>query len=177
VEPPDLDGLPPSLRSLVEATLAKAPADRPTAEQVLDRLDAAAPLAAAPVRSHRPPVRPLRRKRRALAAGSAILAVAASVATWTVLDGGGAPRAGARPSVQHTGSASANLAAISREALTSPPHTHKPAGQPLGAGGRQPIHHEQPGHAKKTPVKKAPTKKAKPGKATEGHGKESARSS
>jgi serine/threonine protein kinase len=166
VEPPDLDGLPPSLRPLVEATLAKTPADRPTAEQVLDRLDADARLATGPLR---PPVRPVRRKHTALAAGSAVLAVAASVAAWTIVDGGGTPPADARPPVRHTGSASANLAAISRDAFTSPPHTHKPAGQHPRAG-----HHDQPGHAKKIQVKKAPPKKPKPGKPSEGHGKESA---
>jgi eukaryotic-like serine/threonine-protein kinase len=37
-EPPNLDGLPPDLRGLVGQALAKDPADRPTARQLLDRL-------------------------------------------------------------------------------------------------------------------------------------------
>ncbi|SDS73735.1 serine/threonine protein kinase [Actinoplanes derwentensis] len=36
--PPNLDGLPGSLRGLVEQALAKDPADRPTARELLDRL-------------------------------------------------------------------------------------------------------------------------------------------
>ncbi|MFF8695557.1 bifunctional serine/threonine-protein kinase/ABC transporter substrate-binding protein [Streptomyces sp. NPDC015144] len=39
-EPPDLDGLPPALRPLVEACLAKDPADRPTAGEAARRLAA-----------------------------------------------------------------------------------------------------------------------------------------
>lgn len=43
-EQPDLDGLPPGLLPLVEACLAKDPADRPTARQAEERLtDAATP--------------------------------------------------------------------------------------------------------------------------------------
>ena len=37
-EPPDLSGLPPSLRHLIEACLEKEPGFRPTVEQLLDRL-------------------------------------------------------------------------------------------------------------------------------------------
>ncbi|MFE3150284.1 bifunctional serine/threonine-protein kinase/ABC transporter substrate-binding protein [Streptomyces sp. NPDC059218] len=42
-EQPDLDGLPPGLLPLVEACLAKDPADRPTARQAEERLTDAAP--------------------------------------------------------------------------------------------------------------------------------------
>ncbi|MEV6145909.1 bifunctional serine/threonine-protein kinase/ABC transporter substrate-binding protein [Streptomyces sp. NPDC051992] len=42
-EEPDLDGLPPALRPLVTACLAKDPADRPTARQAEERLTGAAP--------------------------------------------------------------------------------------------------------------------------------------
>ncbi|WP_239165067.1 serine/threonine protein kinase [Actinoplanes palleronii] len=41
--PPNLDGLPGSLRDLVEQALAKDPADRPTARELLDRLLHAGP--------------------------------------------------------------------------------------------------------------------------------------
>ena len=37
-QPPDLDGLPPALRDLVLLTLAKDPAERPTAHELLDLL-------------------------------------------------------------------------------------------------------------------------------------------
>ena len=70
---------------------------------------------------------------------------------------------GAKPSVPHPGAAPANLAAIARDALTSPPYaapTRKPAGQPpAAAGARKPIHHGQPGHTKKTQAKKGRGKK------------------
>ncbi|MFC0529660.1 serine/threonine-protein kinase [Phytohabitans kaempferiae] len=42
-QPPDLTGLVPPLRDLVERTLAKSPADRPTARALLDLLLAAGP--------------------------------------------------------------------------------------------------------------------------------------
>ncbi|MDK0522925.1 bifunctional serine/threonine-protein kinase/ABC transporter substrate-binding protein [Streptomyces sp. ML-6] len=42
-EPPDLRGLPPELLPLVEACLAKDPADRPTARQVEERLGGTGP--------------------------------------------------------------------------------------------------------------------------------------
>ncbi|MFB9838314.1 serine/threonine-protein kinase, partial [Actinoallomurus acaciae] len=45
-EQPDLRGLDPSVRSLVTSALAKDPGDRPTADQLLARLDPADPLAA-----------------------------------------------------------------------------------------------------------------------------------
>jgi eukaryotic-like serine/threonine-protein kinase len=51
-EPPDLRGLPPELFPLVEACLAKDPADRPTARQVEERLGGTAP---APDSSWAPP--------------------------------------------------------------------------------------------------------------------------
>jgi eukaryotic-like serine/threonine-protein kinase len=46
-EPPDLDGLPDGLRELVAQALAKDPADRPTARDLLDRLLATGPSGAA----------------------------------------------------------------------------------------------------------------------------------
>jgi hypothetical protein len=44
-EPPGLDGVPQSLHDLIADCLAKDPAERPTAQQMLDRLGPAAPMA------------------------------------------------------------------------------------------------------------------------------------
>jgi len=52
-QPPDLGGLPESLRDLVSHTLAKDPADRPTAHQLLDAL-----VGSGPVPPFEPPVPP-----------------------------------------------------------------------------------------------------------------------
>jgi serine/threonine protein kinase len=89
-EPPDLDGLDPSLRRQVEATLAKDPADRPSARELIAWLSP--PDRAVTDRGPRhgrhvgrASTAPRRRMRRVmtLSAGSAAVAV---VATLTVLD-------------------------------------------------------------------------------------------
>ncbi|MGN9838235.1 serine/threonine-protein kinase [Nonomuraea sp. H19] len=105
--PPDLSGVPEPLRAMVAACLAKSPADRPPAEQLLRELtsgdgaarpgDAAEPMLAdraRPARSAAPPVAPAalngtiarpRREQRPgrsrgplLVAGAALVAVAAA---------------------------------------------------------------------------------------------------
>ena len=80
-EPPDLEGLPDSLRELVAQALAKDPADRPGARELLDQLLATGPAGAggtaATVRS---PAPARRRWAGAALALVAVLAVGAVVA-------------------------------------------------------------------------------------------------
>jgi predicted Ser/Thr protein kinase len=88
--PPDLDGLDDSLRRLVEATLAKDPAERPSAGELLARLSPAGPLADPEPRGRSAtkvtPVPARRRRVKALAAGSAAVAVAATLTAVVVTD-------------------------------------------------------------------------------------------
>ena len=90
-EPPDLDGLDPSVRHLVEATLAKDPADRPSAGDLLARLSPADPLSdRKPRRGSATNVMPVpaarRRMVKAMAAGSAAVAVAATLTAMVATD-------------------------------------------------------------------------------------------
>ena len=86
-KPPNLDGLPEPLRSTVERSLAKDPADRPTARQLLDLLLAGGPAGPAAPPTGRMPVgyepqptiapRSGRRGRRWALAAVAVLLLAA----------------------------------------------------------------------------------------------------
>ena len=117
-QPPDLTGLPPALRELVARTLAKEPADRPTARQVLDALVTGGPVPAfeppvpppagwgatpprpAPARPVPDDRRPARRRGTvALVAVAAVLALlgAAGLAVWS--RAGGSSSAAATPTV------------------------------------------------------------------------------
>jgi eukaryotic-like serine/threonine-protein kinase len=53
-EPPDLNGCPPRLRTLIESCLAKEPADRPRPAQILQYCLQHADMTAAPVRAQAP---------------------------------------------------------------------------------------------------------------------------
>jgi serine/threonine protein kinase len=165
VEPPDLSGLPPSLRPLVAAALAKAPADRPTAEHLLAHLSPADPLAEVPPRrtaTYRPSVKPTRPRRRTLAASSAMIAVAATITTWIALDSEqtAVPRTTDSPTVQRTrpGTATTHLAAISRGPGTEPRHatptgSRRKAQPPAPAkplAGHKPAGAKKPDHGKKS---------------------------
>jgi predicted Ser/Thr protein kinase len=88
---PDLSGVPEPLRNVVGACLAKDPAARPTAWQVLDRLvdhaHLAPPAAALPVAAAGPPP-PGRKGRRRLALVVAALVAVVAVGTGTAFGTG-----------------------------------------------------------------------------------------
>ena len=100
-QPPVLDGLPMPLRLIVARTLAKEPAERPTAKELLDLLLAADPAAAtAPVEPHRstsarpaPALEPHRPSRRLKRLGVAALVVVvlslAGLLAYSLLPGSG----------------------------------------------------------------------------------------
>lgn len=167
-EPPDLGGLAPSLRPLVAAALAKAPADRPTAEHLLARLGPAGARAEEPAdrtgTDHSSP-RPARPRRRTLAASSVMIAVAATITTWIALDSEqtAAPHTTDTPTVQwpRPGTATTHLAAGSRGPGTEPRHavptTSRRKPRPLapakpvaGQKAEKPGDAKKAGHAKKS---------------------------
>jgi serine/threonine protein kinase len=149
---PDLDGLDTSLRPLVAAALAKAPADRPAAERLLARLSPADPGAegepSPPAETSTAPLDHGRRRRRTLAAASAVMAVAATVTAWiTAVGGQTASEAGDRPLVQRTGGgpAATETAVIIREPVTA--HSAPPSSRPVTR--RPAFAHDKPGGAGK----------------------------
>jgi eukaryotic-like serine/threonine-protein kinase len=181
-EPPELGGLAPSLRPLVAAALAKAPADRPTAEQLLARLSPADPLAEEPSRritTGPAAARRTRPRRRALAAGSAVIAVAATTVTaWIALDSDqtAVPRTTNRPTVQRSAGprrATTHLADVSgvpgAEPRPAAPTTSRAKAPPRApakpAAGHKPTDAHGPGH----PPKPEHPKKAPPGQAKKSH--------
>jgi WD40 repeat protein len=89
-DPPDLGGLPPSLRDLVAAAFHKDPAHRPSAAQLVERLSGTAADATAQVMAtaaavpHSAPAVPRPRRRRWTAVAAAALAAAAIVAVAAV---------------------------------------------------------------------------------------------
>jgi eukaryotic-like serine/threonine-protein kinase len=107
--PPTLDGLDEPLRTIVEHALAKEPADRPTARELLDWLLGAQhativePRPPEPARVQPPvaygqDVEPRRRRRWPLALGGAVLLAGAGLYASHVAAGGAAPTSEA-PSV------------------------------------------------------------------------------
>ncbi|GLY90328.1 serine/threonine-protein kinase [Actinoallomurus iriomotensis] len=154
-EQPDLGGLDPSLRSLVTSALAKDPDDRPTAAQLLARLDPADPLAAGDLAddtaTNLTPITDTRRRPRMLAA--ACVASVAAVAVGTLI----LPQA-VEPATSAGGSApvrqthrppnAADVAVISREPGKTPQRATRTLGRPEDttpttkpAGGHAPSSH------------------------------------
>ncbi|UQU61891.1 discoidin domain-containing protein [Couchioplanes caeruleus] len=82
-QPPRLDGLPEPLRAVVGRALAKDPADRPTARELLDLLLDQRTPAAAPAPA--PPAPPGRARPRVLAALAVLLVVAGMTATGLIV--------------------------------------------------------------------------------------------
>jgi eukaryotic-like serine/threonine-protein kinase len=137
--PPDLDGLDASLRPLVAAALAKTPADRPTAEDLVARLTETTRLDATPI--ERAPGR-----RRALAA-TAMAAFAA--ATWIATQAQQATPHGRDPAVRpaYPSPAAPASASLVRE---SPVRQGRPAEDRRKPGPRR-KHSDagKPGHTKR----------------------------
>jgi hypothetical protein len=100
-QPPDLAGLPPQLRSLVEQALAKDPRDRPTARELLDLLLGSGPQGSTANAAFegRPELRDAARNARAASAGEPRRARPGgsfAAATGTPGAGAGVTGAGAR---------------------------------------------------------------------------------
>ncbi|MFI5494153.1 serine/threonine-protein kinase [Actinoplanes sp. NPDC051859] len=147
--PPDLDGVTGTLRDLVEHALAKDPADRPTARQLLDALVEGGPVAAAvppptvptpsAQHSHRSPGR-----RRALLPARPIGRIALAAAVLALLAGAGltanalAEDRAVTPEVPVTAALapSATPSAPAKEAATRPSRV-----QGFFAGGRKAVIH------------------------------------
>ncbi|WP_416901385.1 protein kinase domain-containing protein [Micromonospora echinospora] len=102
-QPPQLDGLPESLREPVRAALAKDPADRPTAPELLATLlgsRSATPAPTSPTVDQRPtavpdrPVRSARRRRAALGGLAALLVLTGVTVAGLVASADDRPEAG-----------------------------------------------------------------------------------
>ncbi|HEY0540832.1 MAG TPA: serine/threonine-protein kinase [Actinoallomurus sp.] len=164
LESPDLGGLAPSVRPLVAAALAKAPADRPTAEHLLEHLS----IIEQPDRrteTDHPALRLTRPRRRTLAAGSAVVAVAATITTWIALDSGQtvAPHITDGPTVGRTGP-SPTVAVSSRGPGAEPPHVTPSRQRARPPAPAEPVTGHKPSSAKQA----GPPKK--PGHAKKAHG-------
>jgi hypothetical protein len=130
---PDLTGLSPQMRALVERTLAKDPADRPTAHELLNLLlgsaaktvtparaqqATAAPLQAVAAPPERSEIRRHRRRRSRVgglaAVGAAVVVLAAGVPLagdqWVVRDAGAAPAVSAIVTPPNSGAAAGSSA-------------------------------------------------------------------
>ncbi|GAA4490234.1 hypothetical protein GCM10023191_022100 [Actinoallomurus oryzae] len=166
-EQPDLGDLDPSVRSLVSAALAKDPDDRPTAGQLLARLDPADPLATADLAddtaTNLTPISGTRRRPRMLAAACAASVAAVAAGAW-ILPGAvqpGTPAGGGAPVRQaHRTPTAADVAAISREPVgqrstrtVGRPEDTAPTAKPAGA--HKPASHGKGGQKK---PKKGPKK-------------------
>ncbi|MGG8405180.1 protein kinase domain-containing protein, partial [Streptomyces sp. 12297] len=137
-EPPVLEGLPPSLLAVVGPCLAKDPADRPTADELLALLGSRAHRRKSG-RAVQPPVRTTLPRRRVRAAVGAGVLLTLAVTAWALYADGlrKAPPAADSPSSPASASAPSGPA---REAVAKP----APAGwarweTPIPSGDR-PLH-------------------------------------
>ncbi|GIF26816.1 hypothetical protein Ate02nite_95460 [Paractinoplanes tereljensis] len=123
-QPPALDGLPMPLRLIVARTLAKDPAERPTARELLDLLLAVAePAPAPPTEPPRPPAR--RIKRLGIIALAVVALLAAGLAGYRLFPSGddSVPQSVSSPA---TGTPSANPGTTGDQPAAGSPHPAAP---------------------------------------------------
>lgn len=129
-QPPDLGDLPAPLREIVARTLAKDPADRPTAAQLLDLLLATGPRGAPsrPVPADPPEDRADgvrrtgRRRGRGLVAAAAVTGLAGVLGAWALIDPEDATQPLSSPTAASRSPETRELALLLNDRLDKPDH-------------------------------------------------------
>ncbi|TDC54874.1 serine/threonine protein kinase [Micromonospora sp. KC207] len=143
-QPPQLDGLPASLREPVRAALAKDPADRPTAPELLAILlgnQSATPTPTPPTVDQRPaavpdlPVRSARHRRAALGGLAALLVLTGVTVAGLVANADDRPEAGAAPSPSAGSPSPSPSSAVSAQ-TPAPEQTPPRSAAPTPTGSR-----------------------------------------
>lgn len=157
---PDLTRLDAAVRPLVAAALAKSPADRPSAEDLLARLSPTDPLAD-PVAAESAPdltspnilpaPRHARRRRTPVLAWSAAAAtaVAATATAWMTAAGHTGATPGRPPGLQRAthGQGATDVVVISRSAAKTPHRAARTSDRPAPRPLTEPSAHRPPRHA------------------------------